>query len=75
MSTFTLTTSTLLVEGTLLFTLVLFLGFFVHGLFLSYHWFQYGTRARTAWTALALYTTGGALLFLALMAARAPLLL
>lgn len=51
------------VEG--LFYILLFF-FTVHALFLTYHWFNYGSDKRISLIALALYLIGGAFLFLTL---------
>ncbi len=48
----------------LFFILVLF--FTIHGSFLAYHWFTYGTSNRISLIALTTYLTGGAILFLTL---------
>jgi hypothetical protein len=46
----------------LFFILLLF--FIIHGTFLSYHWFTYGTSKNISLAALATYLAGGAVLFL-----------
>jgi len=46
---------------------MLLLIFSVHVLFLGYHWFNYGTKYRTAVLALAIYLSGGAVFFLTLV--------
>lgn len=46
------------------FVLILF--FTIHGTFLAYHWFTYGTSKQISLIALATYLTGGAVLFLTL---------
>ncbi len=48
----------------LFFILILF--FTIHGTFLAYHWFTYGTSKHISLIALATYLTGGAVLFLTL---------
>ncbi len=50
-------------EG-LFFVLLLF--FTIHGCFLAYHWFKYGTSREMSLAALATYLVGGAILFLTL---------
>lgn len=45
---------------------VLMIIFVIHTIFLSYHWFNYGTDKSTGTTALATYLLGGAALFLTL---------
>jgi hypothetical protein len=47
------------------FFVLLFL-FSVYGLFLGYHWFTFGTSRNTSTIALAVYLSGGAILFLSL---------
>lgn len=55
--------ATLATEG--IFYLLL-LGFTLHALFLAYHWFSYGTSKATSLASLAIYLSGGAILFLVL---------
>ena len=43
--------------------LVLLIIYIIHGLFLGYHWFNYGTSNRTSSLALTTYLIGGAVLF------------
>lgn len=45
---------------------VLMFFFAVYGLFISYHWFTFGTSRNTSTIALAIYLSGGAVLFLTL---------
>jgi hypothetical protein len=45
---------------------VLLFVFVVHALMLGYHWFEFGQSRRTSTIALAVYLSGGALLFLTL---------
>lgn len=47
----------------LLFYLLL-LFFTLHAVFLSYHWFNYGSDKKVSIIALAVYLSGGAMLFL-----------
>ncbi len=51
------------IEG-LFYVLLLF--FTVHAVFLSYHWFTYGSSKQMSLAALATYLIGGAVLFLTL---------
>ncbi len=61
-------TETLLGIGTEgLFYVLLFL-FVIHAIFLTYHWFTFGTSKKTSTLALAIYLGGGAVLFLTLSA-------
>lgn len=43
---------------------ILLLIFSIQALFLTYHWFTYGSSARISTLALAIYLTGGAVLLL-----------
>lgn len=43
---------------------VLLLAFAIHALFVSYHWFSYGSSRSISLIALALYLGGGAMLLL-----------
>lgn len=45
---------------------VLLLAFVIQTVFLSYHWFKYGSSKTISLTALAVYLSGGAILFLTL---------
>lgn len=51
------------IEG--LFYVLLFV-FTIHAIFLTFHWFSYGSDKRTSLIALAIYLIGGAILFLTL---------
>ena len=46
-----------------LFFILLFF-FVIQAVFLTYHWFKYGTKKHTSILALAMYLSGGAVLFL-----------
>ena len=48
----------------LFFALLLF--YTIHGCFLAYHWFTYGSSRRISTIALSVYLAGGAVLFLTL---------
>jgi hypothetical protein len=48
-----------------LFYILLFI-FTLHALFLAYHWFTYGDNKHISLVALAVYLSGGAVLFLTL---------
>jgi hypothetical protein len=61
-----ISTSQLTSLGTEIAFYVLLLIFTINGLFLGYHWFNYGTKRKTATIALATYLIGGAALFLTL---------
>lgn len=52
-----------LIQGMFFFLLFLFT---VYGVFLTYHWFTFGTSKRTSELALVVYLVGGAVLFLTL---------
>lgn len=52
---------------------LLLLAFAVHAIFVTYHWFSYGSSKNTSLVALALYLTGGAILLLALSVAESSL--
>ncbi len=45
---------------------VLLLAFAIQTILLSYHWFKYGSSRSISLTALAIYLSGGAILFLTL---------
>lgn len=48
---------------------LLLLIFTIYGAFLGYHWFSFGTSRNTSMIALAVYLSGGAILFLTLASA------
>lgn len=48
------------------FFYILVIIFTLHALFLGYHWFSYGTSKKISMLALALYLSGGAILFITL---------
>lgn len=48
--------------GILFFVLLLF--YTIHGCFLAYHWFTYGSNREMSIIALTVYLVGGAVLFL-----------
>lgn len=50
--------------GTGILFFVLLLLFTLHGCFLAYHWFTYGSDKKMSAIALSVYLTGGAVLFL-----------
>ncbi len=50
--------------GTEMIFFILILFFTLHGTFLAYHWFTYGTSRRISLIALTTYVAGGAILFL-----------
>ncbi len=58
--------SLLMVQGVEGLFYILLLFFTVHALFLTYHWFNYGSDKRISLIALAFYLIGGAILFLTL---------
>ncbi len=43
---------------------LLLLAFTIQSVFLSYHWFTYGSSRKISLTALSVYLMGGAILFL-----------
>lgn len=45
---------------------ILLFFFSVYAIFLSHHWFTYGTSRKTSMLALAIYLGGGAILFMIL---------
>ena len=45
---------------------ILLIVFVLHAFFLGYHWFTFGTNKQLSTTALAIYLSGGAILFLTL---------
>ena len=45
---------------------ILLLAYTVHGVFLAYHWFTYGSSKNFPLIALTAYLVGGAILFLTL---------
>ena len=45
---------------------ILLLAFTIQTVFLAYHWFKYGSSRSISVTALAIYLSGGAILFLTL---------
>jgi hypothetical protein len=48
---------------------LLLCAFSIHAVFLGYHWFAFGTSKHVSTLALALYLSGGAILFLILATA------
>jgi RsiW-degrading membrane proteinase PrsW (M82 family) len=60
---------TLLVSGIELIFYVLTILFCIHAAVLAYHWFSYGDNKQTAWTALATYLIGGAVLLFSIAGA------
>jgi len=59
-----LSNSPLLFSGLQVLFFILLLCFTIHTLFLSYHWFTYGSNRRVSLIALSIYLAGGAILFL-----------
>jgi hypothetical protein len=49
---------------------ILLLAFAIHAIFVTYHWFSYGSSKNTSLIALAIYLSGGAILLLALSIAQ-----
>ena len=56
--------SSFLEVGSLGFFYLMLLAFAIHAIFVSYHWFSYGSSRSVSLIALAFYLGGGAMLLL-----------
>lgn len=61
--------SSFIVSGLEAMFFILTILFCIHAAVLAYHWFTYGKRRESAWSALTTYLIGGSLLLLSMAGA------